>query len=40
VARWRKQLAEELVEDNLLWPSAGLARVAWHQAAFADALKM
>jgi hypothetical protein len=34
-----EQLAEELVEDNLLWPTAGLARVAWHQAAFAEALK-
>jgi tetratricopeptide (TPR) repeat protein len=34
-----EQLAEELDEDNLLWPTAGLARVAWHQAAFAEALK-
>jgi len=33
------QLAEELDEDNLLWPTAGLARVAVHQAAFAEALK-
>jgi len=33
------QLAEELDEDNLLWPTAGLARVAWHQAAFAEVLK-
>ncbi len=34
-----EQLAEELDEDNLLWPTTGLARVAVHQAAFAEALK-
>jgi len=34
-----KQLAEELEDDNLLWPITGLARVAEHQAAFAEALK-
>jgi tetratricopeptide (TPR) repeat protein len=33
------QLAEELDEVNLLWPTGGLARVAEHQAAFAVALK-
>ncbi len=33
------QLAEELDEDNLLWPTTGLAWVAKHQAAFAEALK-
>jgi tetratricopeptide (TPR) repeat protein len=32
-------LAEELDEENLLWPTTGLARVAKHQAAFAEALK-
>jgi tetratricopeptide (TPR) repeat protein len=34
-----EQLAEELDEDNLLWPTTGLARVAVHQVAFAEALK-
>jgi tetratricopeptide (TPR) repeat protein len=32
-------VAEELDEDNLLGPTAGLGRVAEHQAAFAEALK-
>jgi hypothetical protein len=34
-----EQLAEELDEDNLIWPTTGLAWVAEHQAAFAEALK-
>jgi tetratricopeptide (TPR) repeat protein len=34
-----EQLADELEDDNLLWPTTGLARVAEHQAAFAEALK-
>jgi hypothetical protein len=34
-----QQLAEELEEKDLIWPAIGLARVAEHQAAFADALK-
>ena len=34
-----EQLAEELEDENLLWPTTGLARVAEHQAAFAEALK-
>jgi tetratricopeptide (TPR) repeat protein len=34
-----EQLAEELDDENLLWPTAGLARVAWHQAAFAEVFK-
>jgi len=33
-----EQLADDLDEDNLGWPTAGLARVAEHQAAFAEAL--
>jgi len=34
-----EQLAEELEDENLLWPTSGLAWVAEHQAAFAEALK-
>ena len=34
-----EQLAEELEEEDLLWPTMVLARVAEHQAAFAEALK-
>ena len=34
-----EQLADDLDEENMGWPTAGLARVAWHQAAFAEALK-
>jgi tetratricopeptide (TPR) repeat protein len=34
-----EQLAEELDEENLGWPTEGLAQVAVHQAAFAQALK-
>jgi tetratricopeptide (TPR) repeat protein len=34
-----EQLAEELDEENLSWPTTGLARVAMHQAAFDEALK-
>jgi len=35
-----EQLAEELEDENLLWPTSGLAWVAEHQAAFAEALKL
>jgi tetratricopeptide (TPR) repeat protein len=34
-----EQLADELEDDNLLWPTTGLARVTEHQAAFGGALK-
>ncbi|MCX5959108.1 MAG: tetratricopeptide repeat protein [Cyanobacteria bacterium] len=34
-----EHLADDLGEEDLLWPTTGLARVAWHQAAFAEALK-
>jgi len=34
-----EQLADELEDDNLLWPTTGLARVIEHQAAFGEALK-
>jgi len=34
-----EHLADDLGEEDLLWPTAGLARVAKHQAAFAEALK-
>jgi tetratricopeptide (TPR) repeat protein len=34
-----EQLSKELDEDNLLWPTGGLARLAEHEAAFAEALK-
>jgi tetratricopeptide (TPR) repeat protein len=34
-----EHLADDFGEEDLLWPTAGLARVAVHQAAFAEALK-
>ena len=34
-----EHLAEDLGEEDLIWPTLGLARVAKHQAAFAEALK-
>jgi tetratricopeptide (TPR) repeat protein len=34
-----EQLADELEDDNLLWPTTCLARVTEHQAAFGEALK-
>ena len=34
-----EHLADDLGEEDLIWPTLGLARVAEHQAAFAEALK-
>jgi tetratricopeptide (TPR) repeat protein len=34
-----EHLADDLGEEYLLWPTAGLARVAKHQTAFAEAIK-
>jgi tetratricopeptide (TPR) repeat protein len=34
-----EHLVDDLGEEDLLWPTAGLARVAKHQATFAEALK-
>jgi len=34
-----EHLADDLGEEDLIWPTLGLARVAVHQAAFAEALK-